>query len=356
MANLYILNQYVTKTLSVGGGIDASQTTGIILNNTTGLDTTKPGIICLTWADPLVEADAEWITYTSIDGSNELQGVTRGAEGSTGKTHDNGAVIAFPVSESHVNQLAAGLAIGGDYTNGLQGVLDEDDFSSDSAVKAATQQSIKAYIDRNAGIDGWQTDTATWTYASATTFTVAGVDVTSQFTKGTRIKLTNDSSTKYFFVKSSTFSTDTTVTVFGGDDYSLASGAITNTFYSYQQNPQGYPTWFNYTPTYGGSASMTYTSVTTNEAKCQAEGNAMTVNIYAAGTTGGTASTELLASLPATSVNTNIRTGAYVRDVGDRVGYAAVTGSGNLRVFRADAANYGLGTNREIGALVTYEF
>lgn len=105
MAQLIYANQFITKTLSVGGGINASQTTGIILNNATGLSTSKPGIVAITWADPLDEDTVEWVEYTSIDGSNELIGVTRGAEGGTARTHDNGAVIAFPVSEAHINRI-----------------------------------------------------------------------------------------------------------------------------------------------------------------------------------------------------------------------------------------------------------
>ena len=89
---------------------------------------------------------------------------------------------------------------------------------------------------------GWiEAADQTWTYASATTFTVSG-DQTSIFTKGTKIKLTNDGSTKYFYVTDSSYSDPTTtVTVTGGTDYTLASGAITNPYYSYVDNPQGFP-------------------------------------------------------------------------------------------------------------------
>lgn len=105
-----------------------------------------------------------------------------------------------------------------------------------------------------AGIDGWTLATDTWTYASATTFTIAGVDRTAIFTPGTRIKLTQTSA-KYFVVVSSAFSTNTTVTVTGGTDYTLANATITLPYYSYQANPQGYPGWFNYTVTWGGFSS-----------------------------------------------------------------------------------------------------
>lgn len=104
---LKYLNQYFTTTLNVGGGLDNSQTTGIVIQAVSGLDISKPGVACLTYADPINTSTAEWITYTSINGSNELQGVVRGAEGFGAKTHSNGAVVAFPLSESHINNLNA---------------------------------------------------------------------------------------------------------------------------------------------------------------------------------------------------------------------------------------------------------
>ena len=40
----------------------------------------------------------------------------------------------------------------------------------------------------------------------------------------------------------------TLITVYGGTDYTLADEAITSPYYSYASNPQGFPTYFNYTP------------------------------------------------------------------------------------------------------------
>lgn len=104
---LKYLNQYFTTILNVGGGLDNSQTTGIVIQSVSGLDITKPGVACLTYSDPINTSTAEWITYTSINGSNELQGVVRGTEGFSAKTHLNGAVVAFPLSESHINDINA---------------------------------------------------------------------------------------------------------------------------------------------------------------------------------------------------------------------------------------------------------
>jgi hypothetical protein len=111
------------------------------------------------------------------------------------------------------------------------------------------------YLDDWLRNDGWITDTATWTYASATTFTIAG-DVRAKFPKGTKIKLTN-STVKYFYVVGTAYSSpNTTVTVLGGSDYTLAAGAISATYYSYGSAPQDFPNRFYYTPT--------WTAATTN--------------------------------------------------------------------------------------------
>lgn len=84
----------------------------------------------------------------------------------------------------------------------------------------------------------WVASGETWTYASATTFTVS-TDLTAKYTKGTKLQLTNDSATKYYYVVSSSYSSpDTTVTVTGEVD--LVSGAITSGKYSYMDNPQGF--------------------------------------------------------------------------------------------------------------------
>ncbi len=109
-------------------------------------------------------------------------------------------------------------------------------------------------------LDGWADDTAeTWTYASGSgggtaTFTVAG-DVTTKYTPGTRIKLTQ-TTVKYFVVASSSFSSGTTtVTITAGSDYTLANAAISANFHSYVGNPQGYPGWFNFAPATTGVTS-----------------------------------------------------------------------------------------------------
>jgi len=113
MSTFKYLPQYFSTTLNVGGGIDASQTTGIVLLSVSGVDITKPGQICISYSDPLDTGVAEWINYTSINGSNELVGVTRGCEGYSAHTHLPGAVIQFTMSATHLNDLV-------DVVNGIK--------------------------------------------------------------------------------------------------------------------------------------------------------------------------------------------------------------------------------------------
>lgn len=106
MATLKYLSQYFTTALNVGGGIDDSQTTGIILLDVSGVtDISKPGQICITYSDPIDTSVAEWIDYTSINGSNELVGAVRGREGYSAHAHLQRATVAFVFSASHHNDI-----------------------------------------------------------------------------------------------------------------------------------------------------------------------------------------------------------------------------------------------------------
>lgn len=91
----------------------------------------------------------------------------------------------------------------------------------------------------------------TCTYASASTFTMAG-DQTTVLSKGDRLKLTQTTA-KYFYVIGVSHSAGTTtVTVTGGTDYTLANAAITTPFYSKEASPNGFPTWFAFTVGFTG--------------------------------------------------------------------------------------------------------
>lgn len=296
-----------STTLNVGGGIDSSQTTGIVLTSVSGLNT-NGGVLGLTWASTLDTSTYEEIIYTGVSG-NELTGVTRGSAGTSGKAHNNGATIIAVVSSLHNNRIADKLrgvdevlaqdpnaneiiettyvasavneiqvsnaatgnppaiaATGGDTNIDLKltpkgsGAITVPSGTYETNVTADDDIPNKKYVDDRTNTDGWTTSSDTWTYASASTFTIAGVDRTTTFTKGTRLKFTQTTA-KYAVVVASSFSTDTTVTIAVNTDYTIANAAITSPYYSYQANPQGYPGWFAYTPTWTGfSADPAYSA------------------------------------------------------------------------------------------------
>ncbi len=96
----------------------------------------------------------------------------------------------------------------------------------------------------------WTAAGETWTYASATTVTVAG-DVTGKYAVGDKVRLKQGGAYKYFYVVSATYSApNTTLTLYAGSDYTVANAAITDQAYSKLATPQGFPHWFYYTPTW----------------------------------------------------------------------------------------------------------
>ena len=102
--------------------------------------------------------------------------------------------------------------------------------------------------------DGWIPFRTVLTYASATTFTIPG-DYSSIFQRGDKIKF-DQTTTKYFYVVSASYSApNTTLTVTGGSDYSVANAAISNAFWSHSAAPYSFPDSFNYSPTFTGFSS-----------------------------------------------------------------------------------------------------
>lgn len=75
--------------------------------------------------------------------------------------------------------------------------------------------------------------------------TTTDVDLTDTIGVGMKIKLTNDGSTKYFFITgidyNSTVANRTVITMYGGTDYDLVNSAITNPYYSTHRAPFGFP-------------------------------------------------------------------------------------------------------------------
>lgn len=97
----------------------------------------------------------------------------------------------------------------------------------------------------NLSISGWTPLVEAWAYASATTITVPS-GATARFQVGDKIKLTNNSTVKYFYIIGVA---STTLTVTGGSDYSLENASITDISYSRSERPFGFPDFFNFAMT-----------------------------------------------------------------------------------------------------------
>jgi hypothetical protein len=90
-----------------------------------------------------------------------------------------------------------------------------------------------------------------WVVAPALTFSAADApvytvtcsgDYTYIIPVGAKIALTHSSSTKYFIVVNVSYSSpNTTFTLYGGTDYTLDAGAITDPYYSIAKAPVGFP-------------------------------------------------------------------------------------------------------------------
>lgn len=211
---------------------------------------------------------------------------------------------------------------------------------------------------------GWIRDQHTWVYVSSSSFKIVGSDVTPTFQVGTKVCLKQGGGFKYFYVISSAFVTDTTVTVSGGDDYSLVNATITDNMYSYSSNPQGFPGWFTWTPTFSStSATFTYT---TQKGIFKIEGRMVAFQgiIALNGAPGGTTSNQLYFVLPFTSATITTYThyfsnywsivtlGANMTQLLTYAGsnsnkaFVDATGSAQTRVHLTAAA---LGTNAVMG-------
>lgn len=248
---------------------------------------------------------------TGVVSGGNLVSYTRGVDGTTEQSHSSGAVVEYIWNADDLNDMVDGILIGHDQNGAhrssevvLASYLDTDtSLTANSDTKVATQKATKTYVDSHASnTDGWVSSADTWTYVSSTSFKISGQNRTTTFTKGTRIKCTN-STVKYFVVISSAFSTDTTVTITGGTDYSLTNTTISSPYYSYEANPQGYPGYFNYTPTVtAGSGSFTSVSAT---GRASIFGNTCIDTQLITNTTNGTAATDIRSTLLVTADSAN---------------------------------------------------
>lgn len=199
---------------------------------------------------------------------------------------------------------------------------------------------------------GWNEISDTWTRTGNHTFTVAS-DVTATYgRKGTKVRYKQGGSFEYGVVGSSSYSApNTTITLITNDDYAMAAGALTDTAVSFIENPEGFPSSFNYTPTLSATGSMTIASSTINIAKWWTIGALTQFTVDIEVSFGGTASTGFLVSPPITPTVNNMAFAANCRDTGSGalpVGTGTVSIASGLVFRKADVSNWTLAATSRV--------
>lgn len=102
---------------------------------------------------------------------------------------------------------------------------------------------------------GWDppssTETAIWTYSSATNITVSS-DATTYYQIGAKIRLKQGGAYKYFYIVGVS---STSLQIDAGSVYTLANAAITDYEVSFASSPVGFPDGFLYATVPGGFSS-----------------------------------------------------------------------------------------------------
>jgi len=120
----------------------------------------------------------------------------------------------------------------------------------------------------------------------------------------------------------------------------------------------GIVAWTNWSPTYGGGGSMTYTSVTTTIARYCQIGKIVFFVLDCFGTTGGTADPHIEITLPSTPSqgSYSVTGGAVIYDGAELAGsFINDAVAGTIRVSKYDDSNWGLGPNKYIRLSGHYE-
>lgn len=223
-------------------------------------------------------------------------------------------------------------------------------YTSNGASAAPTWEDASGGV----SADGWIDPSETWTYATASTFTISG-DVTSIYKPGLKLKFSQPTDgQKYGYVKTATYSApNTTITLVTNDDYDLDNEAITANYYSRVAQPEGFPVYFNYTPSYSAGGSMTFTSVTTTTAAFSIIEGVCLLSINATGTTGGSASSAIQATLPINSSISSFGSG-IMGDTSFLLG-PVQTNSTIVSAYKdVNLSNWGLGGSKNIQLTVSY--
>ena len=147
---------------------------------------------------------------------------------------------------------------------------------------------------------------------------------------------------------------DTLLTIAVNTDYVVTNAAITLNYYSHQASPIGYPGNFNYVPTYTGSGSLTYGTVT-GVARFAITGGVCFVNLAVTGTVAG-AGTDIIFSLPIAASNLSAGDfggACYGNDSGDIICATYSASSTQIGVIKL-AGNWNAASGKIIRGMFHY--
>lgn len=196
--------------------------------------------------------------------------------------------------------------------------------------------------------NGWIPFNVAATYISATSFSVPG-DWTDRIKKSDKIKIT-DTTVKYFSVVSLSFGAGvTTFVITAGITYTLSGGALTLPFFSHAASPNAFPDFFTWTPALSATGAMTVTGVTIDQARFRLIESYLEYEISSRFTLGGTASSQINASLPCAvlgEVNAfvNFIATGFENGVASTLKFRSIS-TPEIVIFRQDGANFALGAN-----------
>ena len=202
---------------------------------------------------------------------------------------------------------------------------------------------------------GWIKGKIGWFYGSSTTILVYGEDLTDIFQKGTKLRWKQGGGWLYAYVVGFSYASGVnTLTITGS---TVTNTDITENYFSYSGIAPGHPEWFNWTPTYSASGSMTFTSVTTNYAYYRVLSDEIEIWLRATGTTGGTASNIIYYSLPVIPSEERVAFGQGVLDTGYLSAFTIILSATiNARIYKTPITNYSLKSGFEIYIGAKYKF
>jgi len=215
---------------------------------------------------------------------------------------------------------------------------------ADSYLGGATSN-IQTQINVRADENGWTNPYQTWTRESDNSFSEP-IDATLKYQKGDKIRYKQGAGYKYQYVISigAYSGGKTIITTTGGSDYIFTSGtAITDNYYSHQENPIGFPAYFNFIPTWTG---ITLGNSTLNIGKFSLIGNIINYEVSLTIGSTGSVTGAIVAGLPVTITNSSDngfigKARLFSTGVGQWIGFLTPS-SGKVKIlsFYIDANTY----------------